>query len=168
MRFRAIRLCLPILAICAAAAAPVPAWAQGAQDPLVLAVERTSSSEATAMTFGDALNALRARNGLGALREDRSLARAAQSYAEDMARYGYFSHTGRDGSSVVTRARRAGCGGRGSFAENLAWGQPTASHAFGGWAASAGHRANMLGRRYGAFGLGQSGGTWVLVFADGC
>jgi uncharacterized protein YkwD len=111
---------------------------------------------------------MRAQNGLGALREDAHLTRAAQAYAEDMARHGYFSHTGRDGSTVVTRARAAGCNGRGYFAENIAWGQSSANDAFQGWAASAGHRANMLGLNYGAFGLGQSAGFWVLVFADGC
>jgi hypothetical protein len=26
----------------------------------------------------------------------------------------------------------------------------------------------MLGRNYGVFGLGQSNGMWVLIFADGC
>jgi uncharacterized protein YkwD len=120
------------------------------------------------MSFGDALNNLRGQHGLSGLREDRALSRAAQAYAQDMAAHGYFSHTGRDGSTVLTRARAAGCNGRGYFAENIAWGQDSANDAFQGWAASSGHRANMLGRNYGAFGLGQSGGYWVLVFADGC
>jgi uncharacterized protein YkwD len=127
-----------------------------------------SSSTASALSFGEALNAFRARHGLGGLREDRALTRAAQAYARDMAAHDYFSHTGRDGSTVLTRARAAGCNGRGYFAENIAWGQDSANDAFQGWAASSGHRANMLGRNYGAFGLGQSGGYWVLVFADGC
>jgi uncharacterized protein YkwD len=120
------------------------------------------------MGFGDALNAFRAQHGLGGLREDGALTRAAQAYAQDMATHGYFSHTGRDGSTVLTRARGAGCNGQGYFAENIAWGQDSANDAFQGWAASSGHRANMLGRNYGAYGLGQSGGYWVLVFADGC
>lgn len=34
--------------------------------------------------------------------------------------------------------------------------------------ASPGHRANMLGRDYALFGLGQAGGMWVIMFADRC
>lgn len=160
MRLRATILALPFAALMAALA-PIPLAAQSALDS-------ASSSSQRGMSFGDALNAYRAQSGLGGLREDRQLARAAQAFAEDMATHGYFSHTGRDGSSVSTRARAAGCGGRGYFAENIAWGQRSANDAFQGWVASAGHRANMLGRPYGVYGLGQSGGYWVLVFADGC
>jgi uncharacterized protein YkwD len=126
------------------------------------------ASSSSGSGFGAALNQFRANYGLGGLREDRVLSSAAQAYAEDMARGGYFSHTGRDGSNVVVRARAAGCRGQGYFAENIAWGQNSAQDAFNGWAASSGHRANMLGRNYGAFGLGQSQGFWVLMFADGC
>lgn len=126
------------------------------------------SSSSSTSGFGSALNQYRANYGLGGLRQDRALTAAAQAYAEDMARSGRFSHTGRDGSNVLHRARAAGCRGRGYLAENIAWGQPTAQHAFDGWAASSGHRANMLGRNYGAYGLGQANGYWVLMFADGC
>ena len=127
-----------------------------------------TASSTSAGGFGAALNQFRANHGLGGLREDRTLSSAAQAFAEDMARGGYFSHTGRDGSNVVVRARAAGCQGRGYFAENIAWGQRSAQDAFNGWAASSGHRANMLGQNYGAYGLGQASGYWVLMFADGC
>jgi uncharacterized protein YkwD len=126
------------------------------------------ASSSSSGGFGSALNQFRANYGLGGLREDRALSSAAQAFAEDMARGGYFSHTGRDGSNVVVRARAAGCRGQGYFAENIAWGQRSAQDAFNGWAASSGHRANMLGRNYGAYGLGQASGYWVLMFADGC
>ena len=142
---------------------------------LVAAPSIGSAQEAAGMAsssstggFGAALNQFRANYGLGGLRESGTLSAAAQAYAEDMARSGRFSHTGRDGSSVVHRARAAGCRGQGYFAENIAWGQRSAQDAFNGWAASSGHRANMLGRNYGAYGLGQSNGYWVLMFADGC
>lgn len=131
-------------------------------------VQVTLASASTGSGFGDALNAYRAQHGLGALRADPELTRAAQAYAEDMAAHDYFSHEGRDGSTVLTRARAAGCQGRGYLAENIAWGQRSAQSAFNGWIASAGHRRNMLGANYGAFGLGQSQGYWVLIFADGC
>lgn len=127
-----------------------------------------TSSSTAAGSFGAALNQFRANHGLRSLSEDRHLSRAAQAYAEEMARSGRFSHTGRNGSTVVHRARAAGCRGQGYFAENIAWGQRSAQNAFDGWAASSGHRANMLGRNYGVYGLGQSQGFWVLMFADGC
>ena len=154
-----MRLPAIILAsILAVSSAALPAVADGG----------SASSASLASSFGDALNSLRGQNGRGALRADPHLTHAAQAFAEDMARHGYFSHTGRDGSNVMTRARAAGCRGRGYYAENIAWGQRTAQDAFSGWAASSGHRANMLGRSYGAFGLGQASGYWVLIFADGC
>ena len=158
MRRLALRLAVPLLALLAA-----PLAAQ-----TVEVADRASSSSATAMSFGEALNAYRAQHGRGALREDRALSRAAQAYAEAMAAGGFFSHVGPDGSNVATRARAAGCRGRGYYAENIAWGQRTASDSFNGWVASSGHRANMLGRPYGVFGLGQASGYWVLMFADGC
>jgi uncharacterized protein YkwD len=154
MRLPAIILAL----LLAASSAAPPAAADGG----------SVTSASLASSFGDALNAFRAQNGRGALQADPRLARAAQAFAEDMARHGYFSHTGRDGSNVLTRARAAGCRGQGRLAENIAWGQQSAQDAFSGWAASSGHRANMLGRSYGAIGLGQASGYWVLIFADGC
>lgn len=158
MNLRAAVFALPVAALLAGLA-PLSAAAHATAD---------SASSSSGASFGDALNAFRARHGLAGLREDRSLSRAAQAFAQDMASHGYFSHTGRNGSSVTTRARAAGCGGRGYFAENIAWGQRTANDAFQGWSTSAGHRDNMLGRNYGVYGLGQSGGYWVMVFADGC
>ena len=159
MRFSATILAFSLLAgLGGAALSPAPAAAQSAQ----------SSSSVTVESFGEALSAFRAQAGLGAVREDALLHRAAQAYAEDMARHGYFSHTGRDGGNVATRARAAGCRSRGYFAENIAWGQDTANDSFQGWAASPGHRANMLGPRYKVYGLGQAGGYWVLVFSDRC
>jgi uncharacterized protein YkwD len=126
------------------------------------------ASSSSSGGFSSALNQYRANYGLGGLRESGALSAAAQAYAEDMARSGRFSHTGGDGSNVVHRARAAGCRGQGYFAENIAWGQRSAQDAFNGWAASSGHRANMLGRNYGVFGVGQASGYWVMMFADGC
>lgn len=117
--------------------------------------------------FGDALNAVRTQAGLGSLRADRSLTAAAQAYAEQMARSGHVQHTGADGSTQITRAQRAGCQTR-FVGENIAWGQRSAQATFEGWLASPGHRANMLGPNYGIYGLGQSGGMWVIMFADRC
>jgi uncharacterized protein YkwD len=128
----------------------------------------SSSSVIGTAGFGAALNEVRARYGLGALREDRRVSAAAQAFAEDMARHGYHSHNGRDGSTVVHRVQAAGCNGQGRFAENIAWGQDSAQDSLSGWFASPHHRDNMLSRKYGVYGLGQAGGVWVLDFAGGC
>ncbi len=167
MRFQAMLGAATMLAVCLSTLTPGSVAAESGGESVVTVSTGSLTSNSTASGFGDALNEMRARNGLGSLREDMHLTQAAQAYAEDMARHAYFSHTGRDGSTVTTRARGAGCRGRGYFAENIAWGQKTAQAAFSGWAASAGHRDNMLGRNYGVFGLGQSSGMWVLIFADG-
>lgn len=173
MSLRAILLALPMAALFLPAVAQADSFlAQTlrAAEPVAAAPTVASGSSASTgvMGFGAALNAFRAEHGLGGLRESAALTRAAQAFAEDMARHGYFSHQGRDGSSVTTRVRAAGCRGQGYFAENIAWGQPSAQAAFSGWAARSGHRANMLGRNYGVYGLGQSNGYWVLTFADAC
>lgn len=144
------------LALSLAAAGPAPLQAQV-----------TQVSSQAGMGFGDALGALRAGYGLGGLQADPRLMAAAQGHAADMAAGGYFSHRGRDGSSAHARAQAAGCRG-GYSAENIAWGQSSAGDAFAGWVASPPHLANMVGRAYGVFGLGQADGYWVLMFADRC
>ena len=118
-------------------------------------------------SFGSALNQVRGQAGLPALRSDRRLEAAAQAYAEEMARTGHAQHVGLDGSTQITRAGATGCRTR-FVGENIAWGQRTAQATFDGWMASSGHRANMMGPSYGAFGLGQAGGMWVILFADRC
>jgi uncharacterized protein YkwD len=170
MTIRAALRALP-LALAALATTPAAAqtlWSLRADRAAAEAQgERTSSSGAT-LSFAEALNAFRAQNGVGPVRQSAVLNRAAQRYAEMMASTGSFSHTGPDGSTVTTRVRATGCNGRGYFAENIAWGQSSANDAFQGWVARSGHRENMLGRNYGVFGLGQANGYWVLTFADAC
>lgn len=125
------------------------------------------AAQAQVMGFTDALNAVRAQQGLGGLRIDAELSAAAQAHAEDMARNGYHSHVGLDGSTFQTRAQRAGCSG-GYMSENIAWGYSSANQVFEGWLGSPGHRQNIMGRNYGVYGVGESGGMWVMMFADAC
>ena len=146
-------LALPIIAACALGAGPAAA--------------QSASGGSAAQSFEGALNGLRAGQGLHGLRADPVLTAAAQAHANDMATSGYFSHTGRNGSTAQGRAQAAGCRG-GYSAENIAWGQPSAGDAFGGWVNSAPHRANMVGRNYGVYGLAQANGYWVMMFAEGC
>jgi uncharacterized protein YkwD len=134
---------------------------------LAAAVLALAPAAQAAQTFEDALGAVRGQAGLGPVRADPALTAAAQAHAEDMARSGYFSHTGQDGSDVRVRAERTGCRG-GWMAENLAWGFDDVSAVLAGWMASPGHRTNMLGPNYRVYGLGESGGIWVLMVSDRC
>jgi uncharacterized protein YkwD len=54
------------------------------------------------------INASRAQYGFAPLVLDNAITSVANAHAWDMMNYGYFSHTGRDGSSVRTRLSRAG------------------------------------------------------------
>lgn len=112
------------------------------------------------------LNAQRAGQGRGAVVEDAALSRAARAYATDMAQNGYFSHTGRDGSSFVDRARGAGYACAAS--ENIAEGQRSEAEVMEAWMNSSGHRRNILSGDAREFGIGRSGNVWVLMFGRGC
>jgi uncharacterized protein YkwD len=54
------------------------------------------------------INQSRADYGFGPMRLDSAISEVAAAHAWDMLRYGYFSHTGRDGSQVSDRLRAAG------------------------------------------------------------
>lgn len=77
------------------------------------------------------------------LRLNPALYGLASAHAADMARYDYFSHTGRDGSTVDSRATRAGYRWR-AIGENIAAGQVDADAAVRGWINSPGHCANIM------------------------
>jgi uncharacterized protein YkwD len=155
---------LPLLPACLVVvpvAVGTPATAQTARaatpDPAPMALD----------ALGRALNEARAAQGLGPLRPDSRLAAAAQSHAAWLASGRALSHNGANGSRPASRAAAAGC--RTPYVgENIAKGQRSAQEAFAGWMASPGHRANILNRGFGAYGLGQSGDAWVLVLADAC
>ncbi|QFT93468.1 Cysteine-rich secretory protein family protein [Roseovarius sp. THAF9] len=115
------------------------------------------------------INAFRAKEGRAPLKVSRSLTRAAAAHAADMARKGYFSHSGSDGSSIADRARRAGY--RFCFiAENIAKGQRDVNGVLIGWEASTGHRNNMLAREADHVALVEAPGRiWVMMLGrDGC
>jgi uncharacterized protein YkwD len=77
------------------------------------------------------------------LRLNPALYGLARTHAAEMARYDYFSHTGRDGSTVDGRATRAGYPWH-AIGENIAAGQVTADAAVRGWISSPGHCANIM------------------------
>ena len=96
------------------------------------------------------VNATREKHGLGTLRHDKGLAALAREYSEQMARLGFFSHTGADGSSLEERLRRHGIRYE-TIAENLHQSkgyEDPVPVAIRGWMNSPGHRKNLLGREY--------------------
>ncbi|MFF9755351.1 sigma-70 family RNA polymerase sigma factor [Streptomyces sp. NPDC014344] len=109
-------------------------------------------------------NAQRAQAGCAPVELDDRLARAAQAHSQDMSANGYFSHTGRDGSSFVDRARAQGHPSPG--AENIARGQSSAASVMDAWMNSPGHRANILNCSLTSLGVGvvSSDWTWTQVF----
>lgn len=104
------------------------------------------------------------------LRWSNTLQEAAAGHAADMARHSYFSHTGRDGSTVDDRASRAGYAWR-AIGENIAAGQMQADAAVQGWLNSPGHCANLMAPAYTEMGAAfavntnsSAGIYWVQVF----
>jgi len=102
---------------------------------------------------------------------NEQLARAAQGHAEDMLRYDYFEHAGRDGSAPAQRVAATGYDYR-LVGENLAFGPETPQEAVRGWLASPGHCQNIMDPRFTDFGVafastrsGQPRIYWVQVFA---
>ena len=121
------------------------------------------------------INQKRRQNSLSPVRLNNKLNSAAQRHSIDMAMQDFFSHTGRDGSSVSDRVSRTGYG-RGRISENIAAGYSTASSVVEGWMNSPGHRANILDPNMSQMGLGyklvnnDTGATryrhyWTQVFA---
>ncbi|MEW9921492.1 CAP domain-containing protein [Marimonas sp. MJW-29] len=127
---------------------------------LVLAVPADANEPLTR-----ALNGLRAAEGRAPVAYSKTLAQVAQAHAQDMARQGRMSHIGSDGSKIGQRVRRAGyrwC----HVSENVAKGHRSLQKVLNAWAASPGHRRNMVNRKAREFGLGRVGDEyWVMVLA---
>jgi uncharacterized protein YkwD len=121
------------------------------------------------------VNQSRAQYGLAPLRLDAAIGEVASAHAWDQINYGYFSHTGRDGSRVSDRLRRAGI----SFSwagENMCYYNGLGLRAMLEWCHStfmsepfpgvANHIANILSSNYTRLGIGiaQSGGKVIIVW----
>ena len=106
------------------------------------------------------INAERSSRGLGALRMNARLSRAAAGHSRDMVRNTYFSHDSIDGKTMLDRIRAAGYVGRNSVftvGENLGWGsgRKAAPRALvQTWMNSPPHRANILQGRFRELGVG--------------
>ena len=129
---------------------------------------RTGSVSATAGSIEQQIfvliNAERAKNGLGELEWNESLAELARVHSQDMASAKFFSHRGSDGSMVDDRADRLGLGTWRSIGENIAYMRgydDPAGLAVTKWLESTAHRKNLLGPNWKESAVG------VAVTEDG-
>jgi uncharacterized protein YkwD len=150
--------CLVAMLLCALVA-PAAASAAGPCDGADGSVEQLRLPAARAATLC-LLNAERATHGLGPLRSSAKLAHAAQGHADDMVDRRYFAH-----GNFGARIARTGWGRHRrtyTIGENLGYGtsgDATPRAIVAAWMNSAGHRANILQRRFHAIGIGIAAGT---------
>jgi uncharacterized protein YkwD len=106
------------------------------------------------------LNGERADRGLAPLALNLKLSAVAAAYAQDLVAGSYFSHTGRDGSDLLSRIRRGGYVREDAgwqLGENLAWGTgglAAPASIMQAWMNSPGHRDNILNPAYREIGIG--------------
>jgi uncharacterized protein YkwD len=125
---------------------------------LALPVTAATASSTQGTSILRELNRVRAAHGLGALRSDDHLQRAARAHSREMVATNTFSH-GAFGSRMLE------FGVTGSIAgENLAWGtgsRGTARGIVAGWLRSPGHRANLLRPAFVRVGVGDLRGSFL-------
>ncbi len=150
--------CLAALLVCAAIA-PASASAASPCDDADGTLEQLGLPAARAATLC-LLNRERGSRGLDALRASSKLASAAQGHAADMVDRRYFAH-----GDYGARIAHTGWGRRRrtyTIGENLGFGSgggATPRAIVAAWMESAGHRANILQRRFHAIGVGIASGT---------
>jgi len=105
----------------------------------------------------------------GPLRLNARLTKSAQLHSADMAAHGYFSHTGRNGSSLRDRVEAQEYAWS-RIGENIAAGYPTAEAVVDGWIKSPGHCSNIMAAGFTELGVGfatsddRYGTYWVQNF----
>jgi uncharacterized protein YkwD len=105
------------------------------------------------------VNRKRSAEGLGALRRDRKLQRAAGRHARDMVRHDYFAHQRPGGPDLTQRLDRARWSGS-HWGETIAYGcgsSGTPKATLKSWLNSPPHRAILLSGTYKRGGLGLAG-----------
>ena len=155
MRVPARAVCL-IVALCSLAV-PAQANATCAGTDLRPAAENLPEVRGAVLCL---LNQERRSRGLGRLRANTKLRRAAERHSRNMAENNFFDHVSPGGSTPIERVKTAGyLSGASSWAvgENIAWGQQrlsTPSQIVRSWMDSAGHKANILNRAFAEIGVG--------------
>ncbi len=88
---------------------------------------------------------------------------AAQGYADYMAKTGVLSHTGQDGSTMVSRINAQGYHWS-TIGENIAYGYPTVSSVMNGWMQSYGHRMNIMNPSFNEAGFGKGVSSKGVIY----
>lgn len=117
------------------------------------------------------VNRKRASHGLGALKVDRRIQRAAGRHARDMVRHDYFAHQRAGGPDLTARLDRAGWHGS-AWGETIAYGCDSAGTPraiLRAWMHSPPHKEILLSGKYRRAGLGVAdsapcgeGAMWVM------
>ena len=132
---------------------------------VLLAVVAAGCMPADAKTFLDRTNALRASQGVPALKEHDTLTRKAEAWAQHMAKTGRLEHSNlSDGLSGLKWT---------ALGENVGYSSPTSDtlkSIHNMFVSSAGHRANLVNGQFTHMGVGvakdSKGRIWVAeVFA---
>lgn len=111
------------------------------------------------------VNERRRQDGVGRLRDESRLERAAQRHSNSMDDANFFSHNGPGGSSPLSRIRGTGyLSGASSWgiAENIRWGsgsRGSAKAAVASWMNSPSHRSALLAGSYRNIGIGVALGS---------
>ena len=107
------------------------------------------------------LNAERTSRGMRKLKASPQLGRSAQRFSAMMVQESFFDHVSPGGSTLLSRVRRGTDYLTGALnyalGENIAWGSghyATPAETVVGWMNSAGHRRNILNRRFRHVGIG--------------
>lgn len=98
-------------------------------------------------------NQARQDAGVGPLRFSYQLGQAAQNHTQAMGTQNFFSHTGKDNSTFVSRIAATGYQYT-AVGENLAAGQPTPQSVVQNWLNSPSHKANLLAADFTEVGFG--------------
>ena len=144
---------------------------------MAMAAETQSSTWREQMLLS--INELRKEVGVKPLKLCENLNSSAQSYSDAMKSGNFFSHTGKDGSSVKDRITKAGyrwSDKRISFAvgENIAAGQNSVTEVMNSWRNSSGHYKNIVNPAFTDVGMGRTFSKnskyrsfWVQNFGKG-
>lgn len=107
----------------------------------------------------DLVNNERIKNGRRPLVWIDQAAVAARDHSENMAEFGYFSHTDLQGKQIANKADKYGLSDWREIGENIAWLSGAADPATSvveSWMNSTGHRENILNSRFRESGIGLS------------
>lgn len=154
------KLLVFVLLACIALALPASSSAAGCANAEIMP-SRENLAQVKKATLC-LLNAERRRHGIGSVRSDGQLAKAARRFSVHMVSDRFFDHVSPSGSTLSSRVRGGTSYLRGrvrgwSLGENLAWGagkRATPRRIVSAWMKSSGHRANILGARFRQIGIG--------------